>query len=97
MSAFIVVHVTVKDPEKFQAYAEGAPATVAEFGGEFLLRGQAKSVLCGEHGHQSAVVIKFPDQEAVTSWYNSTAYQALIPNRDEAADIVFISYDEPPA
>lgn len=97
MSAFVVVHVTVKNPDKFQVYADAAPATIAEFGGEVLLRGQVKSVLSGAHGHQSVAVIKFPDQEAVSNWYNSPAYQALIPNRNQAADVVLISCDEPQA
>ena len=97
MSAFLVVHVNVKDQAKWQSYGQGAPGTLAEYGGELVLRGQAKKVLTGEHGHQMVAIIKFPDQGAVDTWYNSPAYQALIPNRDEAADMVFISYDEPPA
>lgn len=97
MSAFLVVHVNVKDPAKFQTYAQAAPGTIAEHGGKLLLRGQAKKVLAGEHGHQSVAIIEFPDQRAVDDWYNSQAYQSLVPNRDEAADMVFVSYDEPPA
>jgi len=51
--------------------------------------------LVGKHNGHSAAVIKFPDQATTDAWYNSANYQALIPNRDEAADMVFISYDEP--
>ncbi len=97
MSAFMIVHVTVKDQAKFQEYVAAAPATIAAFGGKFLMRGKVASVLEGEHGHQLAGVFTFPDQAAVTNWYNSPAYQALIPNRLEAADMVFIGLDEPPA
>ena len=97
MSAFVVAHVTVKNPEKFKIYAGAAPATVAEFGGEVLIRGQAKSVLSGDHNHQATAIMRFPDQDAVKSWYASPSYQALIPNREEAADMVLISYDAPPA
>ncbi|MEE9275618.1 MAG: DUF1330 domain-containing protein [bacterium] len=97
MSAFVVVHINVKDPEKFKAYSSTAPATFKKYGGEFLIRGKVAGVLAGEHGHKMAAVIKFPDQAALQEWYNCEAYQALIPNRDEAADMVFISCDEPPA
>lgn len=97
MSAFLIVHVTVKDPEKWKGYSQSAPGTVAAHGGEFAFRGKVANVIHGEHAHQNAVVIKFPDQEAVQRWYNSPEYQALIPNRDEAADMVFVSLDEPPA
>jgi uncharacterized protein (DUF1330 family) len=95
MSAFVVAHVIIKNPEKFQAYAGGASATIAEHGGELMLRGQANSVLSGEHGHKAIAVIKFPNKEANNKWFNSPAYQALIPNRDEGADVVLVSYDEP--
>ncbi len=97
MSAFVVVHVDVKDPEKFKAYGGGAQPTVAAHGGEFILRGKVADVFHGVHSHKQAVVIKFPDQVAAKAWYDSPEYQALIPNRDEAADMVFISFNEPPA
>ncbi len=97
MSAFVIVHSTVKDPEKMKVYGGSAPATVAAHGGDFFLRGKVDSVLTGEHNLQNALVIKFPDQAAIQKWYNSPEYQALIPNRDEAADMIFISCDEPPA
>jgi uncharacterized protein (DUF1330 family) len=51
------------------------------------------TVLAGEHPHENTVVIKFPDQPTLQQWYNSNEYQGLIPNRDEAADVVIISYD----
>ena len=41
------------------------------------------------------VLLKFPDQEAVEKWYYSDGYQDLILGRNEAADIMFISYDDP--
>ena len=36
----------------------------------------------------------FPDGAALRAWYNSPDYQALVPLRDEAADMVFIAADE---
>ena len=97
MSAFVVVHSIINDPEKMKVYGGSAQPIVAAHGGEFYLRGKVNSVLTGEHRHQNTLVIKFPDQAAIQKWYNSPEYQALIPNRDEAADMIFISCDEPPA
>jgi len=96
MSSFLIVHITIKDPEKLKTYISSAGATLAEFGAEILTKGKVINTLVGEHNGHSAAVIKFPDQAAIDVWYNSANYQALIPNRDEAADMVFISYDEPP-
>ena len=97
MSAFVIVHSIIKDPEKFKVYGQFARPTVAANGGEFYLRGKVDSVLTGEHNHENALVIRFPDQAAIQKWYNSPEYQALIPNRKEAADMIFISCNEPPA
>jgi len=93
MSSFIIVHTTVKDPEKFKVYAGSAGATLSAFGAEFVAKGKMVKTLIGEHNGHTAAVIKFPDQAAIDAWYNSADYQALIPNRDAAADMVFIAYD----
>ena len=42
--------------------------------------------------HPDIVVIRFPNIAAVNGWYTSPAYQALIPLRQQAADIVLLSY-----
>ncbi len=97
MSAFVIVHVTVKDEAKFQEYAAAAVPSAAAYGGKLMMRGKVASVLAGDHGHQLAGVFTFPNQAAVNDWYNSPEYQALIPNREEAADMVFIGLDEPPS
>jgi uncharacterized protein (DUF1330 family) len=42
------------------------------------------------------VVIRFPDADAVAGWYNSPAYQALVPLRVAAADVDLVSYEADP-
>ncbi len=96
MTAFVIVHARIKDPDKFKIYGETSRPTVAAFGGEFMFRGKLAQVLEGAHDYHLSGVLKFPDQETVTAWYGSDAYQALVPNRDDAADMVFISCDQAP-
>jgi uncharacterized protein (DUF1330 family) len=93
MSAYVIGHITVKDPDKWQRYRERVPATLAAWGGEVFLRGQRVAVLSGDHAHADTVVIRFPDTNAVSGWYGSTEYQALIPLREEAASMVLICYE----
>ena len=50
-------------------------------------------VLSGENPHADVVVIRFPDNAAVAGWHGSAAYQALIPLREQAAEMVLISYE----
>lgn len=93
MTAYVIGHITVQDPEKWQEYRAQVPATLAAWGGELVLRGKRVAVLSGEHAHADAVVIRFPDLDAVNGWYSSAAYQALIPARDQGAQIVLVCYD----
>ena len=95
MTAFFVATVTVKDSGKFQDYAKKAATTFAEHGGELVLRGQADGVLAGSADHQAVGIVKFPNKDALSAWYKSTAYQAIIPLRDEAADMTIVAYEAP--
>jgi uncharacterized protein (DUF1330 family) len=93
MPAYVIGHITVKDPEKWAEYRSRVPATLAPWGGEVVLRGRRVAVLSGEHPHTDTVVIQFPDAGAIDAWYRSPAYQALIPLRSQAAEMVLISYE----
>ena len=93
MAAYLIGHITVKDPDQWKIYTAGVAKSLLPFGGEVIFRGKRAAVLCGEHYYQNAVVLKFPDQPTLHRWYHSKAYQELIPIRDKAADVVLISFD----
>ncbi len=93
MPAYLIGHITIKDPDKWKIYVDGVQKSLLPFEAEIVFRGRLATVLTGEHSHQHTVVIKFPDQSTLQNWYYSDSYQALIPIRNEAADVVIISYD----
>jgi uncharacterized protein (DUF1330 family) len=93
MTAYVIGHITVKDPEKWAAYRAQVPATITPFKGELVLRGHRFGVWSGTHSHTDTVVLKFPDVAAAENWYRSKAYQALIPLREKAADMTLIAYE----
>lgn len=93
-NAYVIGHITVKEAEKWDAYRSGVPATLAPWGAELVLRGRNARVLAGEHAHTDVVVIRFPDRAAADGWHASPAYQALLPLRQSAADVVLVTYDE---
>lgn len=95
MNAFVIAKVSVKDKEKMQQYAAAAGPTIAEHGGEVLVRGAFGAALVGQSEPHAAAVIRFPDLEAATNWYASDAYQKIIPLREEAADVTFLAYSTP--
>jgi uncharacterized protein (DUF1330 family) len=93
MAAYVIGHITVKNSEKWAEYRMKVPATLAPWGGEVILRGKRVAVLSGAHPYTDTVVIRFPEAEAIAMWYGSPDYQALIPTREQAAEIVLISYE----
>ena len=93
-NAYVIGHITVKNSEKWARYRKSVPATLEPWGAEVVLRGKLCSVLSGTHAHTDTVVIRFPNLKALNSWHLSPSYQALIPLRQEAADIELLSYEE---
>ena len=94
MSACVIGHITVRDEDKWAQYRAQVPATLAPWGAELLFRGQRAAVLSGDHAHTDTVVIRFPDAAAVDGWYQSAAYQELIPLRQQAADLDLVVFSD---
>jgi len=94
MSACVIGHITVKDEEKWAEYRAQVPATLAPWGAELLFRGQRAGILAGQHEHVDTVVIRFPDADTVDAWYDSPEYQALIPLRQQAADLDLVVFSD---
>ena len=94
MAAYLVGHISVKDPDLWQVYIAGVQTSLIPFDATVVFRGKRAAVLAGEHSHDQCVVIEFSDQQTLQQWFNSEAYQALIPARDKAADVVIITYDQ---
>ena len=90
MSAFVIATVAIKNPEKLQEYAQKSMATIAAFGGEPVARGKVVGIFSGDAKYEMTAVVKFPDIQAIDSWYQSADYQALIPLRNEAADVTLV-------
>lgn len=93
MPAYAIGHITIKDPDKWVEYRDKVPATLAPWGGEVVFRGRRLNVFSGAHPYSDVVVLRFPDKDAVAGWHASTAYQALIPLREQAAEVLLISYE----
>jgi len=93
MAAYLIGHITVKDPDLWQEYIAGVKKSLIPFEANVVFRGPRVGVLAGEHSYEQCVVIQFADQNSLQKWYNSDTYQSLIPTRNKAADVVIISYD----
>ena len=86
MSAYAVAHmrrVTMGPP--IVEYLERIDATLAPFGGHFIVHGGDFELLEGGWPG-NLIVIEFPDREQARAWYNSDAYQAIVTLRTDNSD-----------
>jgi uncharacterized protein (DUF1330 family) len=90
--AFVVGQMTVKQAEKWAQYRSQVLATLLPFGGELVFRGEQVESFSGVNPHPDIVVIRFPSEDHAKGWHACPAYQALIPLRQEAADVVLTTY-----
>jgi len=88
MSALIIIDLSPTNKEKLSIYSSFAAETLLPYGGEFLAKGPIKA-LHGNAPYQTKVIIQFPDRDSAVSWYESAAYQALIPIRDQGMESQF--------
>ena len=82
---YIVGDVDVTDPDRYKDYSSHTEETLRPFGGRFIVRGGDKEVLEGAWRPNRLVVIEFPDRESAQGWYDSEAYRAILPIRQEAS------------
>ena len=81
---YLIAEVDVHDTEAYREYAAKVPATLVGFEGRFLVRGGRIEPLEGDAPPQRIVVTEFPSLAHARDWYESDAYQALIPLRHAA-------------
>ncbi len=81
MTAYAIAQLTDVQPgPEIADYLRRVDATLAPYQGRFLVHGAEPEIL--EPGWTgSIVVVAFPDMETARSWYESAAYQAILPLR----------------
>jgi uncharacterized protein (DUF1330 family) len=85
MPAYIIADIAVSDPEGYAPYRPLAAASIARFGGRFLVRGGNTELLEGAPAPDRIVVIEFPDAETARRWYRSEEYQSALKIRQAAS------------
>jgi len=85
MAAYVIGEVEIHDPQAYQAYARGVPATIAQYGGRYLVRGGAVDSKEGGWAPKRVVVLEFPSMEQARRWYASPEYAPLLAIRLKAA------------
>ena len=82
---YVIFSEKVKDAEALSAYVQKALPTILQSGGKPIVFEPNPEVIEGQWVGQT-VIIEFESVDAARAWYNSSAYQPLIGQRQAAAD-----------
>ncbi len=97
MSAYAVALISeVRAGAWIVSYLKEIDATLAPFGGRFIVHGETPEEKEG-HWNSTMVMIEFPDIAAARGWYDSPAYQAILPFRTENSEGTVILIEGTPA
>jgi uncharacterized protein (DUF1330 family) len=93
MTAYLIVDVSIRDPQRYEAYKQKVPALIARHGGEYLVRGGEHEVLEGTWQPSRLVLFRFPSREAIKAFLADPDYQPLAALRHEIADSCLVAVD----
>ena len=74
MPAYIIVEVSIHNPEEYEAYKKLTPASLLPYQGKFMVRGGETVSLEGDWNPERIVVLQFPTMELAKAWWSSPAY-----------------------
>ena len=74
MAAYIFAEIEITDADGYKEYSAQVPATIAKYGGRFLVRGGTAETLEGEWPQRRRVLLEFPSMEQAKRWWDSPEY-----------------------
>jgi uncharacterized protein (DUF1330 family) len=75
MAAYVIAQLTITDPEGFETYRKMVPATIAKYGGKYVVRGGNAETLEGHWDTERLVILEFEDVERAKQWWASEDYR----------------------
>lgn len=85
MTAYVIAEVDVHDAATFEEYRKLVPATIAQYGGRYVVRGGACETKEGGWAPKRVVVLEFPTVAQANAWYHSPEYAPALALRHKAA------------
>ena len=74
MTAYVIVEIDVRDADTYERYKVLAPPSIAAYGGRYIVRGGATTVLEGDWAPRRLAVLEFPTAERAATWWASPEY-----------------------
>ena len=86
MAAYLIVDTLLDDPALYEQYKLQARPIAESFGGEYLARGGNITLKESDLWSPTRiVVVRFPNADAANRFYDSPAYQAVLPISKQSA------------
>ena len=86
MRAYVIVEISIHDPGLSEEYKKLTPASIAEYGGKFIVRGGRTITMEGDWKPQRIVVAEFDSLERAQEWWQSEGYEKAKKIRHASAD-----------
>ncbi len=96
MRAYVVVEITIHDPQTYERYKDLAPPSIARYGGKYLVRGATTTTLEGTWSPKRFVMLEFPTADAARAWWNSSEYAPGKALRQKSATTQMLLVEGPP-
>ena len=75
MSAYVIVDIEIHDPAAYDEYRKMVGASLAQYGGKFVVRGGTIDVLEGNWNPKRIVILEFASAARARQWYDSEEYR----------------------
>ncbi|MBR0954503.1 DUF1330 domain-containing protein [Bradyrhizobium canariense] len=86
MPAYVISEVEVRDRAAMEAYRTLAAATIAHYGGRYLVRGGAAELAEGNLPAKTIIIVEFPSMARLKEWYASAEYAEALKLRRTALE-----------
>ena len=83
--AYVIAEIQVTDPDTWKQYVAALPGTLAPYKVRTLARANPVALDSSTPPAGTLVVLAFNSMEDVKAFWNSPAYQAIIPLREKSA------------
>lgn len=90
-----IAHFTVNDADTYHQYEKGFFPVLKPYGAKFLTFDDNVTVLEGERAEGRTVIIEFPSEEVLMTWWNSPEYTELAKARHASTTAHSISIVHP--
>lgn len=93
MPAYLISQIEVHDPQGYEEYRKLVGASLAKYGGKFVVRGGKIEVLEGTWAPKRVVICEFESADRAREWYHSAEYKPAMDVRQKTASAQIIVVD----